>query len=105
MLKITVEEKTSIRKLVKRFDISLTTLFQCAKRLEVKTTRIKKATKVNMILLKKNVKENLNSYQYKRTDKFAVNQRCIEYVLSKLGVIHKKNVSVPKDEGRKVYYV
>ena len=53
MLKIKVEEKTSIRKLAKRFGISPTTLFKWTKRLEVKTTRRKGATKINMALLKK----------------------------------------------------
>ena len=46
VLKIKVEEKTSIRKLAKRFGISSTTLFKWTKRLEAKTTRRKEQQKL-----------------------------------------------------------
>ena len=105
VLKIKVEEKTSIRKLAKRFGISRTTLFKWTKRLEEKTTRRKRATKINMTLLKKDVEENPDSYQYERANKFSVSQRCIGYALRRLGVTYKKNVSASKSERRKAYYV
>ena len=62
VLKIKVEEQTSIRKLAKRFGITPTTLFKWTKRLEVKTTKRKRATEINMALLKKDVEENPDSY-------------------------------------------
>ena len=105
MLKIKVEEKTSIKKLAKRFGISPTTLFKWAKRLEAKTTRRKIAIKINMVLLKKDVEENPDSYQYERANKFSVSQRCIGYALRRLGVTYKKNVSGSKGEREKAYYV
>ena len=58
VLRIKVEEKASIRKLAKRFGISPTTLFKWTKAIEVKTTRRKKATKINMESLKKDIEEN-----------------------------------------------
>ena len=64
--------KKSIRKLAKRFGISSTTLFKWTKSIEVKKTRRKKATKINMESLKKDVEENPDSYQYERVHKFSV---------------------------------
>ena len=45
VLKIKVEEKTSIKKLAKGFGIRPTTLFKWTKRLEAKATRRKKSNK------------------------------------------------------------
>ena len=43
-----------------------------------------------MALLKKDVEENPDSYQYERANKFSVSQRCIGYALRRLGVAYKK---------------
>ena len=58
-----------------------------------------------MALLKKDVEENPDSYQYERANKFSVSQRCIGYVSRRLGVAYKKNVSASKGAQRKAYYV
>ena len=55
-----------------------------------KTTRKKRATKINMALLKKDVEENPDSYQDERVNKFSVSQKCIGYSLKRLGVAYKK---------------
>ena len=96
MLKIKEEEKISIRKLVKRFQISPTTLFKWTKRIEAKITIRQKTTKINMISLKKDVEENLCSYQYERARKFSVSQGCIGYALRRLGALCKKTLVYPK---------
>lgn len=105
LLKIKVEEKLSIRKVAKRFGISPTTVFKWTKEIEVKIRRTKRARKIDMESLKKDVEENPDKYQYERADKFGVSQRGIGYALKRLCVSYKKNTKASKSRRGKAYYL
>ena len=89
----------------KRFGISPTTVFKWTKRLEAKKAREKPAVKIDMEALKEDVKENPDSYQYERAEKFKVSQNCIYKGLKRLGVSYKKNVGASKSRREKAYYL
>ena len=79
-----------------RFGVGIRTLFAWQKRLEPRTTRDKKATKVDMALLERDVKENPDAYQWERAKKLGVSQSAIFYALKRLGKTRKKNDVPPK---------
>lgn len=58
-----------------------------------------------MKALQEDIKENPDAYQYERSVKFGVSQRCIGYALRRLGVSYKKNVEASKGGRKKSYYV
>jgi len=74
-----------------RFGVGMRTLFSWKTRIKPCTTRNKPATKINMELLKKDVEENPDSFQWERAKKFEMSQRGIGYALKRLGITYKKN--------------
>ena len=91
VFKIKRQEKLTFQQTSERFDIPARTLFRWQNRLEPKAKRNKPSTKVDMEILKKDVAQNPDHYQYERARKFGVGQSTIFYALKRLGISNKKN--------------
>ena len=89
----------------KRFGMSPNTIFKWTKRIELKTKWEKGTIKIDMEVLKEDVKENPELYQYERAKKFKVSQNCICKGLKRLGISYKKNVETSESKRRKAYYL
>lgn len=89
----------------KRFGMSPNTIFKWTKRIEPKKKWEKGAIKIDMEVLKEDVKENPELYQYERAKKFKVSQNCICKGLKRLGISYKKNVETSESRRRKAYYL
>ena len=89
----------------KRFGMSPNTIFKWTKRIELKTKWEKGAIKIDMEVLKEDVKENPELYQYERAKKFKVSQNCICKGLKRLGISYKKNVETSESKRRKAHYL
>ena len=81
-----------------RFDIPMRTLFRWQQRLEPCTTRDKPATKIDMDALANDIKENPDSYQWERAEKFGVTPGAICIALKRLRISYKKNASTSKGQ-------
>ena len=74
------------------------------KRIEPKGTRTRGSKKVDVEMLRRDVKENPELYQYERAKKFKVSQSTMWQELKRIGVTYKKNVE-PSESGRNKTYV
>ena len=91
VFKIKQKEKLTFEQTSDRFSIPIRTLFRWQHRIEPRKIRNKPATKVDMDLLAKDVKDNPDLYQYERAKKFGVSQSAIFYALKRLKISYKKN--------------
>lgn len=90
------EEGLSLSETGRRFCVPARTLFRWKKRIEPKTKRNKPATKIDMEILKKDVEEHPDRYQYERAKDFGVTQEAIWFALKRLAISYKKNSVSPK---------
>ena len=91
VLDIKEKESLSFRKTAIRFGISVTTLLHWVKKIELKTTRKKSATKINMDALKQDIEQYPDAYQFERANRLSVSKSCIYYALKRLNITYKKN--------------
>lgn len=75
----------------RRFAVPMRTLFRWKQRIKPKTKRNKPATKINMNVLRKDVEQHPDRYQYERAKDFGVTQGAIWFALQRLNVSYKKN--------------
>ena len=90
VMKIKEKEKLTYPQTAQRFDIGITTVVRWGKRIEPLKV-VRKSRKIDMDLFKKDVEENLDSYQRERAKKFNVSKTCIYNALKRLKVTYKKN--------------
>ena len=88
-----------------RLDIPIRSLFRWHKRLEPLLKRNKPASKLNMLALKENVKNNPDDYQWERAKRLCVSDRAIGYGLKRLGISYKKNSKPSQGQRRGTYKV
>ena len=74
----------------------MNTLFRWQRRLEPKTTRNKPATKIDMEVLRRDVQENPDKFQYERAQDFGVTQGAIWFALKRMHISYKKNSVSPQ---------
>lgn len=84
-----------------RFNLSIQTVFSWSKNLFPKLTRNKSASKIDMLQLAEDVEKYPDAYQYERSERLGVTQRCVGYALQRLGVTYKKNAKTSKSLRRK----
>lgn len=77
----------------KRFAISKNSIVLWNRNIEPKATKNRPSLKLDLKLLEKDVKDNPDSYQHERADKFEVSKSCIQSALKKLKLSHKKRLS------------
>ncbi len=95
-MKVREREGISLAKVAERFGIGKQTVYNWSKRLEEKGQRKRKPTKIDMDLLRKDIIENPDAYQYERAQKFGVTQMGIWHALRRLKVTYKKNPKAPQ---------
>jgi len=78
------------------FEVSMRSLFRWEKELEPATTKKRPALKVDMDMLKNDVKMLPDSYQWERAQRLGVGQPAIHYALKRLNLSYKKNSVSPK---------
>jgi len=102
-MKLKEKENLTFEATSRRFGVGIRTLFRWQLRMEPKMKRNKLATKIDMELLKKDVEEHPDAYQYERAERFGVSQSCIFFALQRLGVSYKKNSDSSKGRRDKTY--
>ena len=84
-------DQLSFEATAKRFGVGQSSVFRWSKPIEVRRTRDKPATKIDMEALKQDVEQYPDAYQYERAERLGVSQRGIGYALKRLGISRKKN--------------
>lgn len=105
VLAIKDKEKLSFELAAKRFAISKTTLFNWTKNIKPQRTRNKKAVKIDMEVLRKDIELYPGSYCYERAARLGVSPTGIRDAQYRLGVTYKKNSKTPKGGSRKKVYL
>lgn len=95
------KEGLSFEQTAKRFNLGKTTLVRWTKKLEPKLTRNKPATKINMEVLKSDVIEYPDAYNYERAKRLGVSTHGIWRALKRLNVTYKKNSKSSKGQARR----
>jgi len=99
------KEKLTFEETSRRFGVGMRTLFRWHKKVEPCKKRNKPATKVDMDLLKEDIKESPDAYLSERAEKFEVSTSCIFYAMKRLGVTYKKNSDAPQSERKATYQI
>ena len=105
VLAIKDKDKLSFEAASQRFEISKTTLLNWSKNIEPKRTRNKKAIKIDMEALKKDIELYPDSYCYERAERLGVSSTGIRDAQYRLGVTYKKNSKASESKSRKKVYV
>jgi len=85
------------------FAIPIRTLFRWQHRLEPALTRNKPATKIDRIVLAKDVERFPEDYQWERAERLGVSKTGIWKALRRLGVSYKKNPVSSQSQRRTAY--
>jgi len=105
VLNIKKKEKLSFAATAERFVLSKTTVFKWSLNLEPKKNRDRKATKIDMELLRQDIEQYPDSYCYERAKRLGVSATGIRDAQYRLGVTYKKNSESSESESRKKIYV
>jgi transposase len=101
VLDIKKKEGLSYDAVAIRFGISKTTVFRWSKRLEPKVSRNRKATKIDMDALRRDIEKYPDSYCHERARRFGVSRTGIRDAQRRLGVSYKKNPKASESGSRK----
>lgn len=99
------KEGFSFEEAAKRFDISKAVLFRWSKKIEPKKTRNKRAIKIDMDALRKDIEQYPDSYCYERAARLGASPTGIRDAGYRLGVSYKKNLKPSQDGLRKKVYI
>lgn len=105
VLDIKRKAKLSYAAVGERFGLSKTTVFKWSKKLEPQRKRNRKATKINMELLRQDIEQYPDSYCYERARRLGGSASGIRDAQYRLGVTYKKNTESPQGGTRKKIYV
>jgi len=92
ILEIKTKESLTYRETAIRFGVGTSSLIRWCKGLIPKRTRNIKTTKIDSIILRKDVQEYPDSYQYERAERLGVSRSGIGSALKRLGISCKKKV-------------
>ena len=101
VLSVRAREGLTIAQAAARFDIGVASVVRWLKSPVPKATRNKKATKIDMVALARDVRDHPDAFQYERAARFGVSQRGIGEALRRLGVTYKKNPLAPEGKQRR----
>ena len=105
VLKVREKEGLSIESVAIRFGVGKASVMRWLIELKPKNTRNKPATKIDMELLKKDIEEYPDGYQYERAERLGASQSGIYWALKRLNVTYKKNTSSSKSRRKKAFIV
>jgi transposase len=104
ILKIKDKESLSFDAASKRFGISKAALFRWSKKVEPQKNRNKKAFKIDMEALRKDIELYPDSYCYERGARLGASPSGIRDAQYRLGVTYKKNSKTSESKSRKKIY-
>lgn len=90
VLSIKEREQLSFEAIAQRFEVGKASVVRWSKDIEVRRTRQKPATKIDMEKLRQDVEQYPDAYQYERALRLGVSQRGIGYALKRLRISRKK---------------
>lgn len=97
VLEVRAREGLTIAQVAARFDVGVASVVRWLKSPVPKARRNKKATRIDMAALERDVREHPDAFQYERAARFDVSRRGIGQALRRLGVTYKKKRShIPK---------
>lgn len=96
VLSIKEREGLSFDQAANRFSIGIATLKRWSKRIAPKPYERKKVRKIDLDILRDDVRAYPDDYQYERAKRFGVCPKAIWQALRKLGVTYKKSPSPSK---------
>jgi transposase len=105
ILKIKDKEQLSYAAVAKKFGISKTTIFSWSKGIEPQKHRNRRASKIDMDALKRDIEQYPDSYCYERAQRLGVSRTGVRDAQYRLGVTYKKNPKSSQGESRKKIYV
>ena len=95
IFKIKEERGLTFEKASDRFGVNIRTLFRWQRNIELKRTRDKPPTKIDMNKLREDVKSHPDDFQCERAERFGVTQWGIGLALRRLKISYKKNTGPP----------
>ena len=90
VLSIKEREQLSFEAIAQRFEVGKASVVRWSKDIEVRRTRQKPATKIDMEKLRQDVEQYPDAYQSERALRLGVSQRGIGYALKRLRISRKK---------------
>lgn len=96
VLSVKESESLTISEIAQRFDVGIATIVRWLKRVEPHRTRIKPATKIDMIALARDVREHPDAFQYERAHRLRCSEKGIGHALRRMGISYKKNSYPPQ---------
>lgn len=103
-LSIRAKEGLTFEETAKRFGVAIASLVRWTNKLEPQRNRCKPATKINMQVLKQDILDYPDAYQYERAERLGVSQMGICHALRRIGVTYKKNTSTSQSRSRTESY-
>ena len=100
-----LRSELSIQKLSKKFNISTRTIQNWIQGKLPTGKRNKHNVKLDLELLREDVKNYPDSYQYERAKRLMVSEACIWSNLKKLDITYKKNSKTSKSRRRKAIII
>ena len=94
-------EGLTIAQAAARFGVGVASVTRWLKSPVPKAKRNRKANKIDMAALARDLREHPDAFQYERAARFGVSQRGIGQALRRLGVTYKKNTCAPKSQRRR----
>lgn len=101
VLLIREKEKLTIAEVAERFCVGIASVVRWLNRVEPQRTRIKPATKIDRILLARDVREYPDAYQYERSKRLGVSEKGVGHAMRRMNITYKKNATASKGERRR----
>ena len=105
MLAIKDKEKLSFDAIARKFNISRAAIFRWSKNIEPQKNRDRKATKIDMEVLREDIELYPDSYCYERATRFGVSSTGIRDAQYRLGITYKKNSETSESGSRAKIYL
>ena len=93
VLAIKAQESLSFVEVANRVGVGKNTVVRWSKRIEPRRTRFKRATKIDLVALAREIRKRPEAYQHELAEQFGVSQRGIGNALKRLGLSRKKQRS------------
>ena len=101
VLSVREKEGLTIAEVADRFCVGVATVVRWLNRLEPQRTRRKPATRIDRIVLARDVREFPDAYQSERARRLGVSEKGIGHALRRMNITYKKNTSASQGKRRR----
>lgn len=101
VLSVRKAEGLTIAQVSTRFCVGIATVTRWLKRIEPQLTRIKPATKIDRIVLARDVREHPDAYLHERARRLGVSVQGIAHALRRMDITYKKSLDAPQGQRRR----